>query len=221
MLFRTRNVAPRWALLMLFAFGLTACSDGNDNRDAVPIPGATFDASIRWTEFGIPHIKADDYGSLGYGFGYAYAMENFCTVMREYVRSAGDSARYFGDDGDLNSDLVMKLYNRDERVEAMLASLEDYTVETLRGYVAGINRYLNETGVDNLAEGDEGCRGEPWVRELTLDDAVRLIHRTVLVASGQPLANLIVAATAPAGLASTQQVPDPSEAAELFASINR
>ncbi|NND69726.1 MAG: peptidase S45, partial [Halioglobus sp.] len=145
MLLRTRITSPRLALLALIVVFLGACSDGKDNPDAVPIQGATYDAFVRWTEYGIPHIKANDYGSLGYGFGYAYARENFCTVMREYVLAAGDSARYWGDAGDLNSDLVMKLYNRDERVQAMIdEKLEEYTVETLRGYVAGINRYLRE-----------------------------------------------------------------------------
>lgn len=218
---RTRFAATRWALLLLITLGLAACSDGNENPDDIPIPGATFDAFVRWTEFGIPHITADDYGSLGYGFGYAYARENFCTVMREYVFSAGDSARYWGAQGDLNSDLVMKLYNREERVQAMIESLEDYTVETLRGYVAGLNRYLRETGVDNLAEGEEGCRGEPWVRELTLEDAVRLIHRTVLVASAQPLADFIVGATPPESMASLQQRPEQAEVEQLIAGLSR
>ncbi len=219
--FRTRTAAPRWALATLCAIVLAACSDGKDNLDAVPVPGAMYDASVRWTEYGIPHVTADDYGSLGYGFGYAYALENFCTVMREYVYAAGESARYWGDAGDLNSDFVMKLYNSDERVQKMLdEDLEDYTVQSLTGYVAGINRYLRETGVDNLAEGEEGCRGEPWVRELTLQDAVRLIHRTVLVASGQPLAGYIVAATPPDGLVRNERLPQ-AAAEQMFAGLSR
>ena len=74
---------------------LVGCSDGGDNRDVIPIPGSMYDVQLRWTEYGIPHVKADDYGSLGYGVGYAYARENFCVTMREYVYSAGESARYW------------------------------------------------------------------------------------------------------------------------------
>ncbi len=33
----------------------------------------TYDATIRITEHGIPHITADSFGSLGYGSGYAAA----------------------------------------------------------------------------------------------------------------------------------------------------
>jgi hypothetical protein len=36
--------------------------------------------------------------------------------------------------------------------------------------VAGVNRYLAETGVDNLPEGEEGCRGKSWVRPITVLD---------------------------------------------------
>lgn len=176
------------AVIVATSLILTACSDGSDNIRSddgdAPEQGDGYSAEIVWTEYGIPHITADDYGSLGYGVGYAYARENFCTVMREYVVSAGDSARYFGEDGDFESDLVMKLYNSDERVDRMIAEdLPDYIVENLAGYAAGISRYLADTGVENLAQGDEGCRGEPWVREIDLRDTVRLIHRTVLRAS--------------------------------------
>ena len=37
-----------------------------------------------------------------------------------------------------------------------------------KGYVAGYNRYLKETGVDRLP--DSRCRGKPWVRPITLSD---------------------------------------------------
>lgn len=168
------------ALLLAACIAITACSDGSDD------PRATqpYSADIVWTRYGVPHISADDFGGLGYGVGYTYARENFCTIMREYVYAAGESSRYFGEDGDFNSDLVMKLYNSDERVQRMLdEDVSDELYQNLRGYAAGINRYLRETGVDNLAQGEEGCRGEPWVREIDIMDVVRLIHRTVLRAS--------------------------------------
>jgi len=178
-------------LALCSAMLLTACSDGSDN----PTVDATYSADIVWTQYGIPHVTADDYGSAGYGVGYAYARENFCTIMREYMYAAGESARYLGDEGDLNSDFVMKLYNDDARIDRLIEeNLPDYVVENLTGYAAGINRYLAETGVDNLAEGSEGCRGAAWVREIDLRDVVRLLHKAVLVGSAGPLTDYIVAA---------------------------
>lgn len=193
MLHQIRRMAHSSIVIPLALF-LGACSE-SDN-DITQVDSANrFDAQIVWTQYGIPHISADDWGSLGYGVGYAYSRENFCTLMREYVFSAGNSSLHLGDDGDFESDLVMKLFNSDEAVARMIdEQLSDDLVANLRGYAAGVNRYLDETGVDNLAEGEEGCRGEPWVRQVSLDDVVRLIHRTVLLASARPLDDFMVLA---------------------------
>ena len=37
-------------------------------------------AKIRRTEYGIPHILANDWQSLGFGTGYAFAQDNICTI---------------------------------------------------------------------------------------------------------------------------------------------
>ncbi|MEP5765208.1 MAG: penicillin acylase family protein [Halieaceae bacterium] len=193
------------AAVFLFPF-LFACSDGNDNfSPAAPPPGEvgpTFSADIVWTEYGIPHVTATDWAGLGYGYGYAYATQNYCVVMEEFVRSAGESARYLGADGDLNLDFVMKLYNTDEVIQRIYFDAQPQRILDLgEGYVAGLNRYLNETGVDNLAEGEEGCRGAEWVREVDSFDLARLLHKRILRGSADPLADFMVAAEPPAGLA--------------------
>jgi acyl-homoserine-lactone acylase len=180
---------------LLAVITATGCSNGSDNGPGENTPQPAYSADIVWTQYGIPHVTAQDYGSAGYGVGYAYARENFCTLMREYIFAAGESARYLGDGGDLNADFVMKLYNSDARIDRMIAEdLPEYVVENLTGYAAGINRYLAETGVDNLAEGSEGCRGAAWVREVELRDVVRMLHKAVLVGSAGPLTDYIVAA---------------------------
>ena len=48
---------------------LTACNNKPEPTQAAE--DATYQANIRWTSYGIPHVKADDWGSLGYGFAYA------------------------------------------------------------------------------------------------------------------------------------------------------
>ena len=73
-----------------------------------PAPG--YRAEIRRTEYGIPHVRADDWGSLGYGYGYAYARDNFCVAMRAFVSAASRSAEFFGPErGNLASDFVLRL----------------------------------------------------------------------------------------------------------------
>jgi acyl-homoserine-lactone acylase len=198
-----RHLKIKYGLIGLVAITLlSACSESSDSSGSAPDappppapePELTYVADIVWTEYGIPHISADDWGSLGYGYGYALAQQSYCVVMAEYVRAAGESARYLGEDGDLEDDLVMKLVNDTPRIERLYQTLPEYFQQNLVGYTAGLNRYLNETGVANLAEGDEGCRGAEWVREVDAIDAVRLIHKTILIGSALPLASFTVAA---------------------------
>jgi acyl-homoserine-lactone acylase len=53
-------------------------------------------AEIRRTTGGVPHIKAKDYGSLGYGFGFAYAQDQLCEFADIMVTVKAQRSRYFG-----------------------------------------------------------------------------------------------------------------------------
>ena len=201
---------------------VVGCSDSSDDPSPVgpPIePELTYDAQIIWTEYGIPHVTAPDWGSLGYGYGYAYAQHNYCVVMKEFVRAKGESARYLGDEGDINQDLIFKLLNDDARTQRVFFDEQpQYIIDLADGYAAGLNRYLADTGVDNLAEGDEGCRGADWVREVDTYDVARLLHKTVLRGSSIPLAGYTVAAQPPASI--VQFVP-PANIEQLIATLDK
>ena len=43
-----------------------------------------YDTQIRWTSYGIPHVKADDWGSLGFGFAYATARDAVCVLRKTF-----------------------------------------------------------------------------------------------------------------------------------------
>jgi acyl-homoserine-lactone acylase len=183
------------SLAFTLLLALTACSDSNNNSVPVepepPIePSITYSADITWTEYGIPHIMAADFGSAGYGNGYAFANLNFCGLMREIVRANGQSARYFDDGGDITRDFLYTWLNTDERIDRIFIDEQRQEIQDLNaGYVAGVNRYLAETGVDNLPEGEEGCRSKSWVRPITVLDLGKLLHKLVLRASADPLRN--------------------------------
>src|SRR4051794_41699424 len=50
----------------------------------------TYDVTVTRTEYGIPHIVAADFGSVGYGFGYGFAQDNICVMADDYVTVRGD-----------------------------------------------------------------------------------------------------------------------------------
>lgn len=202
---------------------LTACSDSNTltapptETPSPPEPEpTTFSADITWTEFGIPHIQADAWGGLGYGTAYAFARENYCAAMQEYVVAAGETAKYFGEAGNLEIDFVWKLLNSDARIDQMLSGLPARVGDLFRGYAAGFNRYLSDTGVDDLPE---LCRGATWAREIDERDVMRVAHKLVLLASAEPLAPFI-AASRPSAQEGTAAVSSQELVEMLYAQVD-
>ncbi|MBW2161323.1 MAG: penicillin acylase family protein [Deltaproteobacteria bacterium] len=179
--------------------GVDLCGDGSPAASLGDPGDGNYSAKIVTTEFGIPHITADDWGSLGYGTAYAYAQQNYCVLMKEVVRANGESLRWLGEaEGNLANDLVYTFFNTDEFIEnEFLGDLDDTLRALARGYASGLNRYLEETGVENLAEGPEGCRGADWVRPVTEIDLGKVYWKLMVRAGIGSLARLILEADAP------------------------
>lgn len=169
---------------------LVACSDSSDRSASSPqpplppeLPAVTYSAELRRTAYGIPHIKADDWGSLGYGFGYAYAQDNFCVAMREIVFATGRSAELMGEtEGSVESDFLFRYLNGDKASfeREFVDSLPQFARDLAEGYTRGMNRYLEETGVDNLPGGELGCRNAPWVFAFDSVDLFLFLRREAL-----------------------------------------
>jgi len=125
--------------------------------------GDAYHATIRRTTHGIPHVLASDWGGLGYGYGYAFAQDNLCQIADSYVTVNAERSRYFGPDAswsfrsngttpnNLNSDIFFKRIIDDHVIEGLLAKAPPQgprpeVREIVRGYVAGYDRYLADTG---------------------------------------------------------------------------
>jgi acyl-homoserine-lactone acylase len=182
------------------SLSIASVSTAGDGAQALSGPGSDsgLHATIRRTSHGIPHVLANDFASAGFGYGYAFAQDNLCVLAREYVKVNGEQSRYFGPDGsysqggngatanNLNSDFFFQRIKDAGKIEDLLAlppprGPRQEIKEGVRGFVAGYNKYLRETGVDNLP--DSSCRGEPWVREITEMDAYRRFYQLGLIAS--------------------------------------
>ena len=169
---------------------LSSCSSSNNNNsntftEVVPASEPQFSAQLRRTEYGIPHIVADDWGSLGYGVGNAYAEDNYCLLMREILFARGESSRFLGDEGNQQADLLYTLLNGNEaNLRSEWYDPQPQEVKDLvEGYVAGYNRYFRDTGAANLATGDEGCRDAAWAREITVIDLMQYLKKLTLQGS--------------------------------------
>jgi acyl-homoserine-lactone acylase len=133
-----------------------------------------FSAEIRRTAYGVPHIKANDYGGIGYGFGYASAEDNICEILDRMMTVTASRARFLGP-GENERNIASDLYHQriiDAGETEMLLAGPKGSPDTpsadaralAAGYVAGVNRYIRETGASGI--NDVRCKGQPWVRDV-------------------------------------------------------
>jgi acyl-homoserine-lactone acylase len=161
---------------------------------------ARYDATVRYTEYGIPHVKAKDWASLGFGYAQALAPETICVLADTYTTVRAQRSRFFGPDGsyvfrgngatvnNLNSDFFFQQIIDDRRIEGLMAASAPNgpraeVRETVRGYVAGYNAWLESVG-GSAGVPDATCRGKAWVTPITEIDAYRRFYQLALLASG-------------------------------------
>jgi len=202
---RNRSRVGLAALLLI-----AACSsdDGSskspDTTAAAPVttdaPTTTeaapgYAADITRTEYGIPHIVADDWGSLGFGQGYAYAQDRACTLLDQIVKVRGERSKYFGpgdNDENLNSDFAYRHLHLWDDADERFSGQSERVTDMVTGYVAGFNAELE-------AEGPHGwCEGADWVGPITTTDLYANLNDITLFASAGNLIDPIATAQPPA-----------------------
>ncbi|MFD1052585.1 penicillin acylase family protein, partial [Kibdelosporangium lantanae] len=150
---------------------------------------------IRYTENGVPHIKANSYTGVGFGDGYAMATDNVCTIADMYVTLTAQRSRYFGAAGpgnsalgsatnNLNSDLYFQQVNDSHVVERLVdqpAPLgpQPEVRDVVHGYVTGYNKYIADNRIT-----DPACKGAPWVRPISDIDVYRHIYALANIQGG-------------------------------------
>lgn len=163
-------------------------------------------ATIRTTSYGVPHIVADSFKGAGYGYGYAFAQDNFCLFAEELVTLHGERAKYFGATGgylgqlgatfgNVDSDFFYKLVLGSDQAARFKAGSSRDTHDLADGFATGYNRYLSDTG---LAKLPIACRGKPWVKPMTEDDAYLRFSQTAMAGSSLGFIGAIGSAVPPA-----------------------
>jgi len=162
-------LALRMTLALLAMTLFTACSPNPDA--AAPSSSATYNTEIRWTSYGIPHVKAHDWGSLGYGFAYAVATDAICVIAKDVAVANGELSIHLGSgNGNIESDIFHRAIITQARLQhfgtGQSAKMQKYAA----GYAAGYNRYLE----DHMGNLPESCRDASWVRPIDALDVARL-----------------------------------------------
>ncbi|WP_406390643.1 penicillin acylase family protein [Streptomyces sp. NBC_00882] len=220
------------AVALFTAVGtLPAAAAQNQQKQEHPSHGG-LSATIRYTEYGIPHILAKNYADLGFGTGWAQATDQVCTLADGFVTVRGERSRFFGADaasdtalssatGNLSSDLYFRGVREAGTVEKLMATPAPRgpsraVKELMRGFAAGYNAWLRKNPIT-----DPACKGAGWVRPVTVQDvAARNFALAVLGGQGRAVDG-ITAAQPPASTTGASGAPDARDTAraarELFA----
>lgn len=175
-------------------------------------------AEISRTSHGIPHITANDLGSLGFGEGYAFAQDHLSSLADQVVKVRGERARFFGageNNRHLNSDLTIRALGIYEQARAMLQTMPQEERDLLEGYAAGCNHYLREVTVSGVTGWG---RGQEWIVPITAEDLVAIAQFLVMASAN--FAEMIATAAPPkkaTALATPANIPDFAQASNGWA----
>jgi acyl-homoserine-lactone acylase len=216
------SIAAAAVIVVLVATAAPAGAAERASAAVSPDSGA-LNATIRRDPHGIPSISGRNFADVGFGYGYAIAEDNICELAESYATVRAERSRYtgqgvqgtFGPDGsyqqrgngfaanNLNSDFFYQRIIDNGVVENLLdrpppAGPVPEIRDGVRGYVAGYNKYLADTGVANLP--DPRCRGAEWVKPITEMDAYRRFYQLALLASATVAIDGIASEKTPGGI---------------------
>ena len=157
----------------------------------MPTADAAYQAQIRRTEGGIPHIEARDLASLGFGTLYAMAEDNHCILAEQYLTFGAERSRALGAGQDnRESDFFYQfLIDRGDAAEPLPPELE----ALFEGAAAGYNHFLRTTAGSDRR--DPRCGDAEWLRFAQAIDLKRVSRVDYALAYMRPL---LVAAAPPA-----------------------
>jgi acyl-homoserine-lactone acylase len=218
-------------LPLLVAASLAACGDDDDSAntrdgggDAGPSNLEPFKATVRRTSLGVPHVKAENLGGMGYGYGYVFAEDNLCILAEEILTVRGERAKYFGEApydlgntssrSNTSSDAVYKMLATKEVADKSRAALDVDMQAAVRGFAAGVSRYVRELKSGKHEGRHVTCRNEAWAREINDEDLYLRYYKLALLGSSGTFIDGIAAAR-PTSARIGPPVPPPKASAQL------
>jgi len=219
--FSARCLLPVIGLLALAACG------GRSSESSGAAGG--YDVTVTRTALGIPHIKAANFGSMGYGYGYAFAEDNLCVMYDDFLTIRGERSKYIGPDGsytiraastttdNLSSDFFWKLLATDAVIDNLKLKALPELREATSGYAAGFNRYIRELKAGQHAGRHAACRNQPYLQEISEADMYRRYFRLSVIASSTVFSAGIGSAQPPSASNPTGPVLSRAQLQQAFA----
>lgn len=133
-----------WSLLVMMPGSTVMAEQSTPTKQSVEQDLAD-QVVIKRTTYGVPHILADNMEAAGYAMGYLQMEDYGVRVANGLVRARGEWAKYNALSGNalrnqLESDAASRL--RYQYAAETFAKLNKQTRDLLKGYAAGVNRYI-------------------------------------------------------------------------------
>ncbi len=182
---------------------------GAGRAEAATSASSDYRASIVRTGYGVPHVTAADWGSLGYGYGYVIAVDNLCTMADGFVTVRGERSKFFGPDAkpigistleearNEDSDFFFRFIVNDGMVKRMADAQGADLRALVAGYAAGYARYVAEIKAGQHEGRHQACRAADWVRPISAEDLYRRFYTSNLARSEARMLNAIATAAPP------------------------
>jgi acyl-homoserine-lactone acylase len=159
-----------------------------------------YEAEIRFTTHGVAHVRARDWGSLGFGQGWACSRDHLPVLADQIVKVRGERARFHGPGArgaHVASDFGYHVLGLRDAAAALREAQPPWIRALVSGYTAGYNRAVTEA----LASPDEAlpawCAQAEWIRTIDELDLYAHLRDIALLGSGRNLVQLIGRAEAP------------------------
>ncbi|MCB1014961.1 MAG: penicillin acylase family protein, partial [Acidimicrobiales bacterium] len=157
-----------------------------------------YDAEVRYTSDGVPHVRAGDWGGIGYGQGWACGRDQLPAIADQLLKVRSERARHFGagpQGAHVASDLGYLALGVQQRAAAFRDAQRPELAALISGYVAGYNRAVTEAHEQGSLP--DWCAGAEWVRTVTEQEFYAHLVDVSLLASGRNLVQLIGRAEPP------------------------
>lgn len=163
---KNRNLITHKLTILITASLFFSCSPKPPTE-----AGTGDEVEIQWTSHGIPHIQADSWEGIGYGFAHAVATNTICVLAREFVTVRGEQSKYFGaSEASINSDAFHLAMLHEAKIDEYLEASSLDNRELDKGYVRGYNNFI-KTRAGSLPL---SCNDAPWITPISERDMVKL-----------------------------------------------
>src|SRR6266508_1690628 len=199
------------AIALLVGVACTGGDDSDSERGPKPVgevvgTGDTYEAVIRRTSGGVPHISGDTIADVTFGQGWASGEDRTCDLIDQVLKIRGERARWFGpgeENANVDTDFAWRSIGIFERAAAEWDGNaggdgpSDDVRTLLAAFTAGWNGHLDAVGAENVVG---WCSGEEFLRPIEPVELYAYARSVALFASSaHPVLNKAIAAAQPPG----------------------